>query len=241
MKEQKMEAMPINKLLLNMAAPMILSMIIGALYNIVDSIFVSNYSEDALTAVSLAFPIQNIIVSLGTGVGVGVNALLSRLLGEKKQKEVNKTAGNGLVLGAIVYLILLIFGLFLVKDFYKIQTENEAICDMGYSYLSIICIFSFGQIFQLIFERLLQSTGRTSFTMVTQMTGAIINIILDPIFIFGYFGFPTMGTKGAAVATVIGQIVAMILGIIFNLKFNKEIQLSFKNIKLEKVYLKRIC
>lgn len=241
MKEQKMETMSINKLLLNMAAPMILSMIIGALYNIVDSIFVSNYSEDALTAVSLAFPIQNIIVSLGTGVGVGVNALLSRLLGEKKQKEVNKTAGNGLVLGAIVYLILLIFGLFLVKDFYKIQTENEAICDMGYSYLSIICIFSFGQIFQLIFERLLQSTGRTSFTMVTQMTGAIINIILDPIFIFGYFGFPTMGTKGAAVATVIGQIVAMILGIIFNLKFNKEIQLSFKNIKLEKVYLKRIC
>lgn len=241
MKEQKMETMPINKLLLNMAAPMILSMIIGALYNIVDSIFVSNYSEDALTAVSLAFPIQNIIVSLGTGVGVGVNALLSRLLGEKKQKEVNKTAGNGLVLGAIVYLILLIFGLFFVKDFYKVQTENEAICDMGYSYLSIICIFSFGQIFQLIFERLLQSTGRTSFTMVTQMTGAIINIILDPIFIFGYFGFPTMGTKGAAVATVIGQIVAMILGIIFNLKFNKEIQLSFKNIKLEKVYLKRIC
>ena len=241
MKEQKMETMSINKLLLNMAAPMILSMIIGALYNIVDSIFVSNYSEDALTAVSLAFPIQNIIVSLGTGVGVGVNALLSRLLGEKKQKEVNKTAGNGLVLGAIVYLILLIFGLFFVKDFYKVQTENEAICDMGYSYLSIICIFSFGQIFQLIFERLLQSTGRTSFTMVTQMTGAIINIILDPIFIFGYFGFPTMGTKGAAVATVIGQIVAMILGIIFNLKFNKEIQLSFKNIKLEKVYLKRIC
>jgi len=241
MKEQKMGSMPINRLLLNMAAPMILSMIIGALYNIVDSIFVSNYSEDALTAVSLAFPIQNIIVSLGTGVGVGVNALLSRLLGEKKQNDVNKAAGNGLVLGATVYLILLIFGLFFVKSFYKIQTENESICDMGYSYLSVISIFSFGQIFQLIFERLLQSTGRTSFTMVTQITGAVINIILDPILIFGYLGFPSMGTKGAAVATVIGQIAAMVLGIIFNLKFNKEIQFSFKNIKLEKFYVQRIC
>ena len=241
MKEQKMETMPINRLLLNMAVPMILSMIIGALYNIVDSIFVSNYSEDALTAVSLAFPIQNIIVSLGTGVGVGVNALLSRLLGEKKQKEVNKTAGNGLILGVIVYLILLIFGLFFVKSFYKIQTDNKSICDMGYSYLSVISIFSFGQIFQLIFERLLQSTGRTSFTMITQITGAVINIILDPILIFGYLGFPSMGTKGAAVATIIGQIVAMLLGIIFNLKFNKEIQFSFRNIKLERFYVKSIC
>ncbi len=241
MKEQKMEAMPINKLLLNMAAPMILSMIIGALYNIVDSIFVSNYSEDALTAVSLAFPIQNIIVSLGTGVGVGINALLSRLLGEKKQKEVNKTAGNGLVLGSIVYLILLVFGLFFVKGFYKIQTENESICAMGYAYLSVISIFSFGQIFQLIFERLLQSTGRTAFTMVTQITGAVINIILDPILIFGYLGFPAMGTKGAAVATVIGQIVAMLLGILFNLKCNKEIRFSVKNMKIGAFYVKRIC
>ena len=241
MKEQKMDTMPINRLLLTMAAPMILSMMIGALYNIVDSIFVSNYSEDALTAVSLAFPIQNVIVSLGTGVGVGVNALLSRLLGEKKQKEIDKTAGNGLVLGAMVYLILLIFGLFFVKSFYKIQTDNKSICDMGYSYLSVISIFSFGQIFQLIFERLLQSTGRTSFTMVTQITGAVINIILDPILIFGYLGFPSMGTKGAAAATVIGQIAAMTLGIIFNLKFNKEIQFSLKTIRLEKFYVRRIC
>lgn len=241
MKEQKMDTMPINRLLLTMAAPMILSMMIGALYNIVDSIFVSNYSEDALTAVSLAFPIQNVIVSLGTGVGVGVNALLSRLLGEKKQKEIDKTAGNGLVLGAMVYLILLIFGLFFVKSFYKIQTDNKSICDMGYSYLSVISIFSFGQIFQLIFERLLQSTGRTSFTMVTQITGAVINIILDPILIFGYLGFPSMGTKGAAAATVIGQIAAMTLGIIFNLKLNKEIQFSLKTIRLEKFYVRRIC
>ncbi len=241
MKEQKMETMPINKLLLNMAAPMILSMIIGALYNIVDSIFVSNYSEEALTAVSLAFPIQNIIVSLGTGVGVGINALLSRLLGEKKQKEVNKTAINGLILGFIVYFVLLVFGIFGVKWFYNVQTDDVSICNMGYSYLSVICIFSFGQIFQLVLEKLLQSTGRTTFTMITQITGAIINIILDPILIFGYFGFPAMGTKGAAIATVIGQIIAMLLGIIFNLKFNKEIQFSYKNIKLEKYYVKNIC
>ena len=241
MKEQKMETMPINKLLLNMAAPMILSMIIGALYNIVDSIFVSNYSEEALTAVSLAFPIQNIIVSVGTGVGVGVNALLSRLLGEKKQKEVNKTAANGLFLGFVVYLVLLLFGVFGVKWFYKIQTNDISICNMGYSYLSVICIFSFGQIFQLILEKLLQSTGRTSFTMITQMAGAIINIILDPILIFGYLGFPALGTAGAAVATVIGQIIAMLLGIIFNLKFNREIQFSFKDVRLERFYVKRIC
>lgn len=241
MEEQKMNTMPINKLLLTMAAPMILSMIVGALYNIVDSIFVSNYSEDALTAVSLAFPIQNIIVSLGTGVGVGVNALLSRLLGEKNQNAVNKTAITGLVLSFIVYLILLLFAIFGIKWFYSIQTDNAEISNMGYSYLSIICIFSFGQIFQLVLEKLLQSTGRTSFTMITQMTGAIINIILDPILIFGYFGFPSMGTAGAAVATVVGQIVAMILGIIFNLKCNKEIQFSFSHFKPEWFYVKNIC
>ncbi len=241
MEEQKMNTMPINKLLLTMAAPMILSMIVGALYNIVDSIFVSNYSEDALTAVSLAFPIQNIIVSLGTGVGVGVNALLSRLLGEKNQTAVNKTAITGLVLSFIVYLILFLFAIFGIKWFYSIQTDNAEISNMGYSYLSIICIFSFGQIFQLVLEKLLQSTGRTSFTMITQMTGAIINIILDPILIFGYFGFPSMGTAGAAVATVIGQIVAMILGIIFNLKCNKEIQFSFSHFKPEWFYVKNIC
>lgn len=241
MKEQKMETIPINKLLLTMAAPMILSMIIGALYNIVDSIFVSNYSEQALTAVSLAFPIQNIIVSLGTGVGVGVNALLSRLLGEKKQKEVNKTAINGLLLSFVVYFVLLVFGIFGVDWFYHIQTHDTTICTMGIDYLSVICIFSFGQIFQLVLEKLLQSTGRTSYTMMTQMTGAIINIILDPILIFGYFGFPSMGVRGAAIATVIGQMIAMILGIIFNLRYNKEIQFSFHHIKFEAYYVRNIC
>ena len=163
------------------------------------------------------------------------------MLGEKKQKEVNKTAINGLILGFIVYFVLLVFGIFGVKWFYNVQTDDVSICNMGYSYLSVICIFSFGQIFQLVLEKLLQSTGRTTFTMITQITGAIINIILDPILIFGYFGFPAMGTKGAAIATVIGQIIAMLLGIIFNLKFNKEIQFSYKNIKLEKYYVKNIC
>lgn len=241
MNDQKMGSMPINKLLLTMAAPMILSMIIGALYNIVDSIFVSNYSEDALTAVSLAFPIQNIIVALGTGVGVGVNALLSRLLGEKKQDAVNRTAANGLILSFIVYFILLIFGIFGVKWFYGIQTNAHNICSMGYEYLSIICLFSFGQIFQLVVEKLLQSTGRTIYTMITQITGAVINIILDPILIFGYFGLPSMGTAGAAIATVIGQVIAMTLGVIFNLKYNKEIQFSFRYLRPDTRYIKSIC
>lgn len=241
MEEQKMGTMPVNKLLLTMAAPMILSMIIGALYNIVDSIFVSNYSEDALTAVSLAFPIQNIIVAFGTGVGVGVNALLSRLLGEKKQDAVNQTALHGLLMSFLVYFVLLLFGIFGVKWFYGIQTKESAICSMGTSYLSIVCIFSFGQIFQLVLEKLLQSTGRTTYTMITQITGAVINIILDPILIFGYFGLPSLGTAGAAIATVIGQIIAMILGVIFNLRYNKEIQFSLRNRKPEAYYLKSIC
>lgn len=241
MEEHKMGTMPINKLLLTMAARMILSMIIGALYNIVDSIFVSNYSEEALTAVSLAFPIQNVIVALGTGVGVGINAMLSRLLGEKNQKAVNKTAYNGLGLGAFTYIAMLIFGITAVRYFYTIQTSEQNICRMGINYLTIICIFSFGQIFQLIFEKLLQSTGRTIYTMITQIIGAVLNIILDPILIFGYFGFPELGTAGAAIATVTGQIVAMILGIIFNLVYNKEIQFQRKLDKPDKTYLKKIC
>ncbi len=241
MEDQKMGTMPINKLLLTMAAPMILSMMIGALYNIVDSIFVSNYSEEALTAVSLAFPIQNVIVALGTGVGVGVNALLSRLLGEKNQKAVNKTAMNGLILSFLVYFILLLFGIFGAKWFYQVQTNEQSICSMGSAYLSIISVFSFGQIFQLVVEKLLQSTGRTTYTMMTQITGAVINIILDPILIFGYFGMPAMGTAGAAIATVIGQIIAMTLGFIFNLKCNKEIQFSFHYLKPDMYYIKNIC
>lgn len=216
MEQNKMGVMPVNKLLITMAAPMILSMLIGALYNVVDSLFVSHYGENALSAVSLAFPIQNIIIASGTGIGVGINALLSRYLGEKKQDAVNQTAIHGIVLGIVFYILIFLFGIFGVRSFYTVQTNDVEIVTMGVNYLTIICIFGFGQMFQLIFEKILQSTGRTFYTMITQVIGAIMNIILDPIFIFGYFGLPAMGTRGAAIATVCGQIVAMLLGLYFN-------------------------
>lgn len=241
MKENKMETMPVNKLLITMAAPMVLSMLIGALYNVVDSLFVSHYGENALSAVSLAFPIQNIIIAIGTGIDVGINALLSRYLGEKKQKEVNQTAMHGIVLGIGFYALILLFGIFCVRSFYTVQTNDTEIVSMGIDYLTVICVFGFGQMFQLIFEKILQSTGRTSYTMVMQIVGAVINIILDPIFIFGYFGLPAMGTRGAAIATVVGQIIAMLLGLYFNLTKNKDVQFQFKSIKLESHYFKGIC
>lgn len=241
MNENKMETMPVNKLLITMAAPMVLSMLIGALYNVVDSLFVSHYGENALSAVSLAFPIQNIIIATGIGIGVGINALLSRFLGEKKQKKVNQTALHGIILGIGFYILVLLFGIFCVKGFYMVQTNDTEIISMGVDYLTIICIFGFGQMFQLIFEKILQSTGRTSYTMVMQMVGAVINIILDPIFIFGYFGLPEMGTKGAAIATVVGQIIAMLLGLYFNLTKNTDVQFNFKSIELESYYFKGIC
>ena len=241
MNENKMRVMPVNKLLLTMAAPMVLSMLIGALYNVVDSLFVSHYGENALSAVSLAFPIQNIIIASGTGIGVGINALLSRYLGEKRQKAVNQTAMHGIIIGIGFYVLILLFGIFCVRSFYVVQTNDAEIVSMGIDYLTVICVFGFGQMFQLIFEKILQSTGRTSYTMVMQIVGAVINIILDPIFIFGYFGFPAMGTKGAAIATVTGQIVAMLLGLYFNLTKNKDVQLTFKDFEVERYYFKGIC
>lgn len=241
MKENKMETMPVNKLLITMAAPMVLSMLIGALYNVVDSLFVSHYGENALSAVSLAFPIQNIIIAIGTGIGVGINALLSRYLGEKKQKEVNQTAMHGIVLGIGFYALILLFGIFCVRSFYTVQTNDAEIVSMGIDYLTVICVFGFGQMLQLIFEKILQSTGRTSYTMIMQIVGAVINIILDPIFIFGYFGLPAMGTRGAAIATVVGQIIAMLLGLYFNLTKNKDVQFQLKSIQLESHYFKGIC
>ena len=241
MNENKMGIMPVNKLLLTMAAPMILAMLVGAMYNVVDSLFVSNFSEDALTAVSLAFPIQNIIIATGTGLGVGINTLLSKFLGEGRPEDVNRTALHGLLLGIIFYIAVLLFGIFLVRPFYLIQTDADNIINMGTEYLTIICVFGFGQMFQLIFEKLLQSTGRTAYTMGTQLVGAVINIILDPIFIFGYFGLPRMGTAGAAIATVTGQIIAMLMGIYFNLAKNKEICFSLKGFHIERQYFLKIC
>lgn len=198
MNENKMETMPVNKLLITMAAPMVLSMLIGALYNVVDSLFVSNYGENALSAVSLAFPIQNIIIATGTGIGVGINALLSRFLGEKKQKKVNQTALHGIILGIGFYILVLLFGIFCVKGFYMVQTNDTEIISMGVDYLTVICVF-------------------------------------------GYFGLPEMGTKGAPIATVVGQIIAMLLGLYFNLTKNTDVQFNFKSIELESYYFKGIC
>lgn len=239
--ENKMGTMPINKLLLSMAWPMVLSMLVGACYNVVDSLFVSHYSENALTAVSLSYPIQNLIVAIGTGVGVGANALLAMFLGEKKQEAADKTARHSLVIGLGFYLLLLLFGLFAVRRYFLIQTDDAEIVLIGTQYLSIVSLFSFGQIFELILEKLLQATGRTSYTMVTQAVGAVLNIILDPIFIFGLLGCPEMGAAGAAVATVIGQIVAMLLGIYFNLAKNKDVHFSFSRFRVEGEYIRRIC
>ena len=238
MKENKMGTMPVNKLLINMALPMMISMLVQALYNIVDSIFVARISEEALTAVSMAFPMQNLMIGVAGGVGVGTNALLSRALGEGRHEEADKMAVQGIFITACSYIIFLAIGLFFAREFFVIQGANEVIADYGYDYLSVILIVSFGCLFQMIFERLLQATGRTFYSMITQGTGAIINIILDPVLIFGLFGAPKLGIVGAAVATVAGQIVAAVMAVIFNIKVNKEIHITFKGFRPSG---KRIC
>ena len=238
--ENKMGIQPINKLLLGMSLPIMASMLVKAIYNFVDSIFVSRISENALTAVSLAFPIQSIMIALGGGMGVGVNAILSKALGEKDYDSVNKSAMNGIFLSLINFVIFILVGLFIVRPFYVSQTSDAEIIGYGVDYLTIVCCMSFGIYFQFIFERLLQSTGRTVCTMITQTTGAIINLILDPIFIFGLFGMPVMGVKGAALATVIGQIVAAIFAFILNIRVNKEIQLRFRGFRPDKEIIGKI-
>lgn len=232
--ENKMGYMPIGKLLFSMALPMILSMLVQALYNVVDSIFVAQINENALTAVSLAFPIQNLMISFASGTGVGINALLSRSLGEKNFDRADKAANTGILLNLITCVGFALFGLLASRFYFSIQTSDQEIIAYGHQYMSIICIFSIGMFLQISFERLLQSTGKTFFTMITQGTGAIINIILDPILIFGYFGLPKMGVAGAAAATVIGQIIAMLLGIFFNLTKNHEIHIGGKKLKLHR-------
>ena len=239
-KENKMGVMPVNKLLMNMSLPMMISMLVQALYNVVDSIFVSRIEENALTAVSMAFPIQSLMIALGVGTGVGVNALLSRSLGEKDYDRVNKAAGNGIFLAGINYLVFLLVGILVTTPFYLSQTKDAQILSYGQQYLTIICCCSFGMYGQFIFERLLQSTGRTFYTMITQSIGAIINIILDPIFIFGYFGIPKMGVAGAAIATVIGQIVAGTIALVINIKKNDEIQLKVKGFRPDGKTIARI-
>ena len=225
-KENKMGVMPVKKLIVNMSLPMMASMLVQALYNIVDSIYVSQISEGALTAVTLAFPLQNLMIAFASGVGVGVNALLSKSLGEKNYDRADRAANAGLTLTLVNYVIFVLLGLFAVSPFIASQSGIEEIRRSGEVYLRIVTTLSAGLFFQVMFERLLQSTGLTFYSMISQMTGAVINIIFDPIMIFGLLGFPKLGVAGAAYATVLGQSVAAVLGLILNMKKNKEIHLS---------------
>lgn len=235
-----MGVMPVNKLLLSMSLPMVASMLVQALYNIVDSIFVAKINEGALTAVSYAFPMQTLLFAAAVGVGVGLNALLSRALGQKNQKLVDKSTVNALFLVAAAYVIFLFIGIFLVRPFYEIQTNDEAIIGYGVEYLQTVMILSFGVFAQVIFERMLISTGRTKLSMTTQMIGAVINLILDPIMIFGLAGFPALGVRGAALATVIGQVVAAIVAIIFNVRLNKEININLRGFRPDGKVIRQI-
>ena len=233
-KENKMGTMPINRLLISMSLPMMISMLVQALYNVVDSIFVSRINENALTAVSLAFPIQTLMIAVAGGTCVGINAVLSKALGEKAQERADNTASNGIVLMAVSYLAFLLIGLLATRAFYLSQTSDPEIVEFGVQYLSIVCCCALGLFAQFVFERLLQSTGRTFYIMITQGTGAIINIILDPIFIFGLFGMPRMGVAGAAVATVTGQTIAGTIALIINFRKNEDIHIRMKGFRLER-------
>ena len=231
LRENKMGTMPENKLLLSMAVPMMISMLVQALYNIVDSIFVSRICEDALTAVSMAFPWQNIIISIAVGFGVGINALLSRALGQKNAERVNQVAVNGLLLAGLSYLLVLVAGLIGIRAYMRTQTDIETIVNYGITYLNICILCSFGVFVEITFERFLQATGRTVYSMITQLTGAITNIILDPILIFGLLGFPKLGIAGAAWATVIGQCVGAVVAVMLNHFKNPEVHLRLRHIR----------
>ncbi len=238
--ENKMGIMPVGKLLMSMSIPMMISMLVQALYNVVDSYFVAQISQDALNAVGLAFPIQNLMIAVSVGTGVGVNALLSRSLGEKNYETANATAGNGLLLAFLSGLVFIIIGQTVPRAFYLAQTDISGIVEQGSVYLSICCTWSMGLFMEIMFERLLQSTGNTVLTMLTQGIGAVTNIILDPILIFGLGPFPKMGVAGAAVATVTGQIVGAVLGLIINFRFNKELNLKPSYLKPRGNIIKRI-
>ena len=229
----KMGTMPLGKLLFNMALPMIIAMIVQALYNVVDSIYVSQISPSAVTALSLAFPIQNIQIGFATGIGVGVNSLLSKSLGENNQDTANRAAGNGVFLVGVVTVLFALFGIFGARPYFAVQSEVAETVEGGAIYTAICCCGALGIFVEVLGERLLQSSGRTVYTMITQGTGAVVNILLDPVFIFGveWLGIPAMGIAGAAVATVIGQWIAAILAVIFNLTRNPEVQFGWKYCK----------
>ena len=236
----KMGTWPIGKLLVNMALPLVISMLVQALYNVVDSIYVSRISESAVTALSLAFPIQNLLIGCATGVGVGVNSLLSKSLGEQNYERANRTAGNGFLLSTLFSALFVVFGLFFARPFFATQTTVAETLNGGSIYLAIVTIGSIGIFIEILFERLLQASGNAFQSMITQATGAIINIILDPILIFGWFGLPAMGLAGAALATVIGQWIAAILAMGLNLKYNKELKLLRKHAKPDRYVIRTI-
>ena len=238
--ENKMGVMPIGPLLAGMAVPMMISMLVQALYNIVDSIFVAQISQDALNAVSLAFPLQNLMIAVGGGTGVGMNALLSRSLGEKKQDQADQAANTGIFLFLLSAVVFGVCGFLLARPFFLAQTDIPSIVDYGTDYARICLGLSIGIFSQFCFERLLQSTGRTVYSMVTQLIGAVINIIMDPILIFGLFGFPRMEVAGAAAATVFGQIIAALIGLWMNLRFNKDIHIRLRDIRSDRTVAREI-
>ena len=235
-----MGTMPIPKLLLTMSGPMMISMFIQALYNVVDSMFVSYISEAALTAVSLAYPMQNLMIAVATGTGVGVNALLSRNLGEKNYSMANRVAGNAIFLGLVSYVVFALLGLLGSRFYFSVQVEDPNIIALGHEYLSIVTVLSIGCFGQVLLSRLLQSTGKTFYSMVIQMVGAGLNLVLDPIMIFGLLGFPKMGVAGAALATVISQLAGTALGVYYNLRKNPEIQFSLSTLRPSKPVISRI-
>lgn len=238
MEENKMGTMEMKRLILTMSFPIMISMLVQALYNIVDSMYIARVSEDALAAVSLCYPIQMIMVAVACGTGVGVNALLSRYLGEKKQKEANKVAAHGLFTAICNWLVFALIGLFFSNVFLRLFSDDGEIVSMGICYMQICTIFSFGQFVQITYERIMQSTGNTIYNMIIQGVGALVNIILDPIFIFGMFGLPAMGVAGAAIATVTGQIIAMLLGILITQKKIKEVKIQVRDFRVDRQILK---
>lgn len=237
--QNKMGIMPERKLLFNMALPMIIAMLVQALYNVVDSIYVSRISESAVTALSLAFPIQNLLIGFAVGIGVGVNSLLSKALGQQDQDLADRTAGNGIFLACLATGLFILVGIFGVRPYFAMQSEVSETVNGGTAYTTICCIFSLGIFVEILGERLLQASGRTGYTLITQGTGAVVNILLDPIFIFGFppLGIPALGMAGAAIATVIGQWIAAILAVIFNLKFNHDVHFSLAALRPKKKVL----
>ena len=229
--ENKMGVMPVTKLIITMSLPIMASMLVQALYNIVDSVFVAQISENALTAVSMAFPIQNLMIAVATGTGVGINALLSRNLGAKNYEKANEIASHAIFLAAASYLVFLAIGIFGSEAFFRSQTDIEEIIVQGTEYIRICCCLSLGLFVSILCERMLQSTGKTVLSMYSQGAGAITNIIMDPILIFGMFGFPAMGVAGAAYATVAGQIVSAVISVMLNIKKNKEIEIRLKGFR----------